>query len=201
MALAVLAWWLSEHSLRPLCGDMIQQARNHLGDGAFVQNVLSQSLPVDLVCFFMLIGFYRAGVLPLPGLQGRISMIAKEGTIWGLLICGATIPLALSLGFKLGFAPNWQGMLGNLVSNSYEEMTYRVFIFSIAAYAFKNVWVGVFISAVLFALIHNQYPASLQFIVGLAGVFFSIAYIRSGSILAALWAHQLSDMILDSLLH
>lgn len=197
---ALAAWWLSEHHLRPLCGGTIQQIRNYFGNSVFIQNVFSQSLPVDLVCFLMLLGFYKAGILPLPTVRGRISKIAKAGTFWGLLICLPTIPLALYLGFKLGFAPNWQSILGNVISNSYEELTYRVFLFSIAAYAFKNISAGVLISAVLFASIHTQYPVSMQFIVGLAAIFFSMAYIRSGTILSALWAHELSDMILDSIL-
>lgn len=81
-----------------------------------------------------------------------------------------------------------------------EGSIYRIFLFSIAVYAFKNIFAGVLITAILFASVHSQYPTSMQLIVGLASVFFSIAYIRPGTLLAALWAHQLSDMILDSIL-
>lgn len=197
---AIAIWWMSEQFLRPVLGDSIQEIRNYFGNGVFVRHVLSQSLPVDIVCFLMLVTFCAAGVIPKPQFGGSLSKVVKEGSVWGILICMPAIPLALYLGFKLGFAPNWQSILGNIVSNSYEELTYRVFLFSIAAYAFRNIWVGILVSAVLFAWIHNQYPVSMQIVVGLASMFFSFAYIRSRNVLAALWAHQLSDMILDSIL-
>lgn len=193
-------WWLSEHFLRPFCGDTIQHARDYFGNGLFIENVFSQSLPTDILCFLMLIVFCKAKIIPWPKLRAPFSKVAKEGALWGLLICIPTIPLGLYLGFKLGFAPNWQSILGNIISNSYEELTYRVFLFSVAAYTFRNIGAGVVISAVLFASIHTQYPISMQIIVGLAAIFFSVAYIRSSSILSALCAHQLSDMILDSIL-
>jgi membrane protease YdiL (CAAX protease family) len=200
LSFSIAIWWGSEHYLRPLCGSAIQGLRNVFGNGPFIQNVFSQSLPVDIVCFLMLLGFCALKILPWPQVRGSISKVAKEGTLWGLLICIPTIPLALYLGFKLGFAPNWQNILGNVISNTYEELTYRVFLFSIAAYAFRSVWVGIFIASILFASIHNQYPFSMQLIVALASVFFSGAYLRSRSVLGALWAHELSDMILDSVL-
>lgn len=196
----VATWWLSEHHLRPICGNAIQNIRNYFGNGAFVQNVFSQSLPVDFMCLIMLIFFYRKRIIPLPGIRGSFSVIAREGSIWGLLICAPTIPLALYLGFHLGFAPNWENIIGNIVSNSYEELTYRVFLFSITAYSFKNIWIAIVITALLFASIHTQYPLSMQVIVGLASIFFSLAYLKSATILSSLWAHQLSDMILDSIL-
>jgi hypothetical protein len=198
--LVLAVWWLSEHYLRPLCGNTIQEIRNYFGNGPFVQNVFSQSLPVDIICFILLSVFCKAGKIPWPQVRGSVLKIAKEGSTWGLLICLPTIPLALYLGYKLGFAPKWHGILGNIISNSYEELTYRVFLFSVAAYAFRNIWIGVFISALLFTFVHSQYPVSMQIIVGLASMFFSIAYIKSETILAALWAHELSDMILDSIL-
>lgn len=197
---AIFSWWLSQYYLRPICGSTIQQVRNHFGNGPFIQNVFSQSLPVDVVCFIMLIIFCRAKIIPKPQIRGNFSKISKIGSFWGLLICVPAIALALHLGFHLGFAPNWQNILGNIISNSYEELTYRVFLFSVATYAFRNVWAGILISAFLFATIHNQYPISMQIVVGLAAVFFSLAYIRSGTILGSLWAHELSDMILDTIL-
>jgi membrane protease YdiL (CAAX protease family) len=199
-SLAIGTWWSSEHYLRPLCGGPIQQARNYFGNGPFIQNIFSQSLPTDIVCFAMLTGLCVANVLPAPKIRATFSTTAREGSFWGLLICIPTIFLAVHLGFHVGFEPNWQNILGNVISNSYEELTYRVFLFSIAAYTFKNIWIGVLIAAILFASIHTQYPISMQVIVGLASVFFSLAYIRSKTVFATLWAHQLSDMILDSIL-
>lgn len=200
LSLVILVWWLSEVHLRPLSGGVIQQVREYFGENEFIRHLFSQSLPVDVVCFVMLVVFCSAGIIPKPNFQGSISKVFKEGTLWGLLICVPVIPLALHLGFELGFTFSWQKMLGNVISNSYEELTYRVFLFSVAAYALKSIPAGALVSAVLFALIHNQYPVSMQIAVGLAALFFSAAYIRSGTIFAALWAHQLSDMILDSIL-
>lgn len=196
----VIIWWLSNRYLRPLLGANIQNIRNVFGNGPFVQNVFSQSLPVDLVCLTLFAIFWKAKIIPAPQINVKLIRISKEGTIWGLLICVPTIPLALHLGYHLGFKPNWQSILGNIISNSYEEFTYRVFLFSIAAYAFRNIWLGIFISAILFAAVHTQYPISMQIIVGLAGFCFSLAYVRTGTILSGLFAHQLSDMILDSIL-
>lgn len=198
--LTIAIWWLSEHFLRPLCGGIIQDLRDSFGNGPFVQNVISQSLPVDIMCLILFIVFFRAKIIPLPRIIEKLGVIFREGVFWGLLICVPTIVLALNMGFHLGFAPNWQSILGNIISNSYEEFTYRVFLFSIAAYTFRRVWIGILISALLFASIHTQYPLSMQIIVALAAIFFSLAYIRSNSILSALLAHELSDAILDTIL-
>lgn len=136
----------------------------------------------------------------MPRIVGKLRLIFREGIFWGLLICVPTIALALNMDFHLGFAPNWQSILGNIISNSYEEFTYRIFLFSVAAYTFRRVWIGVLTSALLFASIHTQYPLSMQTIVALAAIFFSLAYVRSNSILSALLAHELSDTILDTIL-
>lgn len=196
----VAIWWLSDHYLRPLLGSSIQSLRDVFGNGSFVQNVFSQSLPVDIVCLVLFIIFRRANLIPRPQLSGKFNIVLREGLVWGILICIPTIPLALHLGYKLGFNPNWQSILGNIISNSYEEFTYRVVLLSISAYAFRSIWLGIIITAILFAVIHTQYPISLQIVVGLAAIFFSLAYVRSKSIFAALFAHQVSDMILDSIL-
>ena len=101
---------------------------------------------------------------------------------------------------QIGFNFNLQSILGNIVSNSYEEFTFRVFLLSISAYAFRNVWSGIFITSILFALMHAQYPLPMQILVGMVSLFFTLAYVRSKSFFAALLAHQLADMILDTIL-
>lgn len=199
-SLTIAIWWASEQFLRPFCGNSIQELKNFFGNGPFVQNVLSQSLPVDLTCLILFFIFYKIKIVPAPQLNSKAKLIFREGFLWGLLICIPTVPLALNLGYHIGFAPNWQSILGNIISNSYEEFTYRVFLFSVAAYAFRHIWIGVLISSFLFAVIHSQYPTSMQIIVGLASVFFSLAYIRSNSLWSAILAHELSDAILDSIL-
>ncbi|MDP7322235.1 MAG: CPBP family intramembrane metalloprotease [Bacteriovoracaceae bacterium] len=198
--LIVGVWLLSEYFLRPFLGSIIQEIRNFFGGGTFVQHIFSKSLPVDLICLVMLIGLYKLYIIPRPTLYNNLVKSLKEGLIWGLLICVPTIPLALSLDFKLDFDINWPSILGNVISNSYEEITYRVFLFSIAAYTFRNIWISVLFVALLFALGHTQYPISMQIIVGIASVCFSMAYIRANSVFAAILAHQVSDMILDSIL-
>lgn len=199
-AVTIAIWWLSEHFLRPYCGDAIQGLRDRFGNGPLVQNLISQSLPVDLTCLVLFVVFFRAKIIPMPKIVGNLGVIFREGLFWGLLIRVPTIILALNMGFHLGFVPNWQSILGNIISNSYEEFTYRIFLFSIAAYTFRRVWIGILISALLFASIHTQYPLAMQIIVALAAIFFSLAYVRTNSILAALLAHELSDAILDTIL-
>jgi membrane protease YdiL (CAAX protease family) len=196
----IAVWWLTESRIRPLLGRSIQDLRNIFGNGSFVQNVLSQSLPVVIVCLLLFVLFHRAKIIPMPKFNAKILVIAREGFLWGLVICIPTVALALQMGYHIGFAPNWQGILGNIISNSYEEFVYRVFLLSVAAYAFKNLWAGVLVSAILFGIVHSQYPLSMQIIVVLAAVFFSMAYLRSKSIWSALLAHQISDMILDTIL-
>lgn len=199
-SLSIATWWLTEKFLRPLSGDFIQSLRSLFGNSAFIGHLFSQSLPVDIVCFFLLCLFCYLKILPPPQFKLNLNRIFKEGSFWALVISAITIPLALYLGFHLGFSPNWQSILGNIISNTYEEITYRVFLFSVSAYVFKNTWAGIITSATLFAVIHTQYPLLLQVDVGLAAIFFSLAYLRTNSLFTALWAHQLSDMILDSIL-
>lgn len=104
------------------------------------------------------------------------------------------------MGYHIGFAPDIQKTFGNLISNSYEELIYRVFLLLIITYAFKRISIGVLLSAFFFALVHNQYPLIGQVTVGLAGICFSLAYIRTNNICAALIAHQTSDIVLDTIL-
>jgi len=196
----IAIWWLSEHYLRPYCGDFFSEIRKSLGDGPFVRHVVSQSLPVDLTLFVLFLIYYKFNIIPAPHFRAKASVIFREGFLWGLLICIPTIPIALQLGFHLGFAPNWQSIAGNIISNFYEEFSYRFVLFSVAAYAFNNIWAGAIISALMFAVVHTQYPLTLQIVTGLAGLFFSIAYLRSGSLFAALVGHELADAILDSIL-
>lgn len=200
LIVAVSSWWAAEKYLRPLLGPVIQSLRSDFGNATFHQHLLSQSLPVDVTCLVLLILFIRLRIFPSPGFKAPLSLILKEGLFWGTAICIPTILLALNLGFKIGFDLDIQNILGNFISNTYEEFTYRVFLFSVAAYAFRSLWMGILVTALLFAIIHTQYPASLQIVVGLASISFSVAYLRSGSILAAILAHQFSDMILDTFL-
>lgn len=200
LSLTIAAWWLGNQYLRPWLNGPLRQARESLGDGPFLRHLFSASLPVDLLCFALFLLFYRAKLIPAPQFRANARVIFKEGSVWGLLICLPAVPLAIQLGYRLGFHPDWQSMAGNVLSNTYEEFTYRFFLFSVAAYAFRNAWAGMLISSFLFAVVHGQYPLSMLLVVGLAGIFFSLAYLRSGSILAAIWAHQVSDMILDSIL-
>tara|TARA_Y100001958_G_C21246837_1_gene577625 strand:- start:6005 stop:6667 length:663 start_codon:yes stop_codon:yes gene_type:complete len=199
-SLSLATWWLTEKFVRPSSGAFIQSLRSIFGGSAFIGHLFSQSLPVDLVCFFLLCLLCYLKILPPPQFNLNLNKIFKEGSLWALGISAITIPLALYLGFHLGFSINWQSILGNIISNTYEEMTYRVFLFSVSAYVFKNTGAGIIMSAILFAAVHTQYPLLLQIDVGLAAIFFSLAYLRTNSLFTALWAHQLSDMILDSIL-
>ena len=105
------------------------------------------------------------------------------------------------MGYKWGFNFQPQKILGNIVSNSYEEFVYRFFFFWISCYLFKNKkWIPIILVNIAFGLVHDQYPIIIQATVAIAGVCFSLAYLRAKSLLAAILAHQIADMILDTIL-
>ena len=196
----ILVCWASGEYLMPLFMDKTQGLKSLIGNGPIIQNVLAQILPLTIVCSALYFLFRKANIIPKALFKGNFNTILKEGVLWAFITCVVTIALALQVGYKIGFNFNLQSILGNIVSNSYEEFTFRVFLLSISAYAFRNVWSGIFITSILFALMHAQYPLPMQILVGMVSLFFTLAYVRSKSFFAALLAHQLADMILDTIL-
>ena len=202
LAFSILCWWASEYLLRPMLGSFILNAQSIWGKDYSMlgSHIFSQGLSVLAVSLILLVFFIKIKKIPRPQFYMDLKLITKEGFLWGVISCLPVIPLALGMGFRIGFLLDSQKIIGNIFSNSYEEIIYRAFLFLIVTYTFKRVSIGILFSAILFGIVHNQYPISLQITVGFAGICFSLAYIRSNSILAALLAHQLADMILDSIL-
>lgn len=94
--------------------------------------------------------------------------------------------------------PNGWSVLGNLFSNFYEEFIYRGLWLSALAFAFRSRWAGAVGSSIIFGLSHSQYPLMMQAMIAVCSLLFCVARYR-GSLWAPYIAHQLSDMILDSL--
>lgn len=166
----------------------------------FLGHLLTFSLPYALCAAAAWAIFVRLGFFAAPRFRDRAGRAALEGTSGAALLVIGAVATWWALGLPFGWNPSLLDFAGNLFSNAYEEIAYRGLILSAALYAFRRRWLAVLLSAAVFAGTHASYPPHLIALVGLAGVIFGAVYVRTGNLLAPWLAHQLSDMVLDTIL-
>ncbi len=190
-------YWLQPvvvHHVRPLL------KTDHKGLSLLLNHVFFYSLPFGLVCFLLRQLLVEMDILTPLRLKANFVKSLNEGVAGGLMVIGLFVLLwvAMGKGFKLHMDP--YSAAGNMFSNFYEELAYRGLVFSGLLFSLRWRWLAVVLSGLVFACTHSSYPLFLQAGVGVAGVVFSLVYLRTGSILAPWIAHELSDVILDSIL-
>lgn len=217
LAAAIAGWWISDHQIVPWVQRVAGYDRiaNHdlsvlLGHWVFGQ------LPRVLVCVGVWFVGARLGLMPSlretlgsGGSWGRVLRAGLMGTVVLLLL---TVGVGAAAEGTFGFHPYFPKMLGDLVSNLYEEIVYRGLMFcafyGVAAgttFAMNGprdragLVLGTIGSCILFAMGHDQYPVALRVIIGVAASVFAIAWIRARSLWAPWIAHTLADIIGDSI--
>lgn len=194
-------WWVTEFYLQPSIQVTVDKVGNFILPSypIFSSHIL-HTLPMALVLMVFLFILVNLKLIKRPYIFEKWSNSVREALVWGLIACIPVIPTALGFGYKLGFQFHGEKALGDIFSNTYEELIYRVFIFWIVKEYTKSKELGVFVSAFIFAYTHNQYPWQIQLTVFTAGVCFSMAYIRSRNIAVPIIAHLIADLILDTVL-
>lgn len=117
----------------------------------------------------------------------------------GVGIALVTVGLALAVGAgQLAWAPNWAGHGVNAVSNWYEEVITRGMLLQVARRAWGSrvavVWTGV-----VFGLTHGL-TAQAAFI-ALTAWAIGWAVLQARTLWAGWVAHQVADLMIDSVLH
>lgn len=160
----------------------------------------------------------RLGLMPsFPkttfGSGGSWSRVAKAGLAATAVLLVLTFAIGLGAGGKLGFHPSGAKMLGDLVSNMYEEIVHRGLILC-AFYGAganetfaldgrldrKGLALGTVVSCVVFAAGHQQYPLPLRVVLAVIAVVFAWPFLRARSLWAAWIPHTLGDFVGDAFL-
>jgi membrane protease YdiL (CAAX protease family) len=123
-------------------------------------------------------------------------------------IAGGLVALALTLavvwvtmpgGTVHWIAPDAWKIAGNVFSNFFEEFVFRGFILT-ALRSVAGFWPAAIVSSALWAVLHTQYPFVLQAGIFVVGIGFCWLAQRARSLLAPYFAHEVLDLIGDSLI-
>jgi membrane protease YdiL (CAAX protease family) len=125
---------------------------------------------------------------------------------WGV-VCGL-LPLAINFavmaaggirGMEFGFVPpsGWL-ILGNLVSNFYEELVFRGFFLVGLRFALGNTWAALILSSFAHGMTHEQYPLEERLMMSTLMILWAWAVTRTRSLWTPWIGHELVDLIGDS---
>lgn len=169
--------------------------------GLFWKHALLFSLPTALPCLLLARALAAVGCFKPVALRRDAGRALRFALGAGAAVAALTFAVVVPLyGAKLGFHLDLDSVMGNLFSNGYEEVQYRVLIMFAGLYLFRNRWAAIVLSGAVFGLTHAQYPVGLRLVVALSGAVFAWAYSETGSFLAPWAAHQFADVLLDCLL-
>jgi membrane protease YdiL (CAAX protease family) len=215
---AILAWWISDHAVVPWIQEVAgyDRIRNRdlsviLGHWVFGQ------LPRVLICAAVWLVGSRLGLMPSlrQSLGSGVSWgrVMSTGLVSTAVLLVLTVGIGAAAGGTFGFHPYVPKMVGDLVSNLYEEIVYRGLMFCAfygvaAAAAFSLVGplnraglvAGTLGSCVVFAAGHEQYSMELRVVIAICASVFAYAWVRARSLWAPWIPHTLVDIVGDSIL-
>ena len=164
------------------------------GSGLFLRHLLTFSLTTAAVALVTWWLFARLGWLAQPRRWLGFGPSPGRAIAWGAIA-------GVALGERVHFHPDGWSIAGNVFSNYYEEVTYRGLLMQGAWCATGSRIGGVVLSSAVFGWSHMHGSHALFKGIGaaIAGCVFGALAIRTRSLGGAWAAHQVSDMILDSL--
>lgn len=169
------------------------------GPALLVGHTLSWQAAHSLVVALLLVGFVYLRVFKPPRVPDWGPAI-KWGLGLGLGLSAITAGIWFFVGPGFQVDLNFWKMGGNLVSNFYEELGYRVLLFGAGLYCFRSFLPAALLSSLAFGLSHTQYPMVFRLITVAMWTPVAYGYFRSRSVLAPWLAHQVADMLLDTFL-
>jgi membrane protease YdiL (CAAX protease family) len=195
--------WVSQRTITPEIAAQVEPSFGPAdGAGLFLRHLLTFSLVTAAISLAAWLAFARVGWLapPLPWL-GFGPGALKLGAIAGVALSALVVIVGVAMGERVHFHPDGWKMAGNVFSNYYEEVSYRGLLMQAAWAATGSRVAGVVLSSAVFGWthFHGSHAAVMAIGAGVAGCVFGALAIRTRSLGGAWVAHQVSDMILDSL--
>lgn len=194
---SILTWYFGFKFVNPWYQNLLNETFRL--NSLFLKHLVYFSLATTIVCLL----FYGFAVKASRFKPLNFRLDSKSigfGVIAGTVISAVILPWAMWKGWSIGFNFDIYKIAGNLFSNTYEEFQYRVVILFGALYAFRNPIPALFLSGLIFAWTHANYPLDMQVAVGFSGIVMGYFYMKTGSFSTAIVGHQVADMILDTLL-
>lgn len=171
------------------------------GWGIFLPHLLLYTTLMAAVSAGLWFVLVRAGILPPPPLE-RFREAIPLGIIGGLLALAVSVLAAFFIlppGSVRWIAPDPWKIAGNLFSNFYEEFVFRGFLL-IGLRAVVGFWPAAILSSAAWAFLHSQYPLALQFEILGVGIGFCWLIRKTQSLWAPYIAHEVLDVLGDSLI-
>lgn len=188
---AVLGWGLNALGNPPYQGFV----------GVFVPHLLLYSTCMAAVSALLWWAFVRAGLLDAPKF-GNVRLSLALGVAGGLAALALTL-IAVAATMPAGsihwIAPDAWKIAGNIFSNFFEEFVFRGFIL-FALRRIAGFWAAAIVSSAMWALLHTQFPLIIQGSIFVIGIGFCCLARRAGSLWAPYFAHDVLDLLGDSLI-
>jgi CAAX amino terminal protease family. len=145
--------------------------------------------------------FVQARLLPAPQLGKVRGAIVPGilGGIAGVLLTLAVVWLTLPAGTIHWIIPAPWKIAGNVFSNFYEEFVFRGFILTALRRMF-GFWPAALVSSAIWGTLHIQYPIPLRLLIVVVGIGLCWLVRRTQSLWAPYFAHEVLDLIGDSLI-
>ena len=170
----------------------------------FVQHALGGTLVAAAICLAGWWVLWRLALLPSPRRLLTAGPSARRTVIVGLACAAAvaayTLAFAVAIGIPFQFRPMPWTMAGNVLSNLFEEIVYRGFLIQAGVVALGHRHLAIAVSALVFAAAHEQYPWEYRVVMLPVAWLFAFAAVRAGSLLAPWIAHQVLDVVADTVL-
>ena len=174
---------------------------NHSGLSIFLSHFLI-GLPATLSnIIFLLYLIKKEYYKPFVSFnKDKIKKAMLYGLIGGLFISILITFVWYLTGNEFKFEISLYKNLGDVFSNFYEELGFRVLVMSGFLYLFRNRLLAIMGSSIIFGLVHQQYSIGMMLLVMFDGVIYSLLYLKTRNVIAPWFSHQISDLILDSIL-
>jgi membrane protease YdiL (CAAX protease family) len=169
--------------------------------GIFLPHLLLYTTLMAAVSAVLWWALVLAKILPPPkfGNIPASAALGLVGGIAGLALTLLVVLVALPAGTIHWIAPDPWKIAGNIFSNFYEEFVFRGFVL-VALRRVAGFWPAALVSSAMWAFTHVQYPMVIQLTILAVGVGFCWIMQRGRSLWAPYFAHEVLDVIGDSLI-
>lgn len=169
--------------------------------GVILPHLLLYSTLMAAVSAALWVMLARSGSLPWPEF-GNVRRAIIPGVIGGVIALALTLVVVFA-SFPAGtihwIAPDPWKIGGNVFSNFFEEFVFRGFVL-VGLRRLVGFWPAALLSSAMWAFTHTQYPLTLQLCIMATGVGFCWLARHVRSLWAPYIAHEVLDLIGDSLI-